>query len=99
MTATPEKPEGNSGGHPHRAGGWSYSDWAGIVYPARNPRGFHEATYLADFFDTHRNQHVVLTIRLNAKTLPPMDRARLGHPPILFTAKLWQKFSAEPDGG
>ena len=32
--------------------GWSYSDWNGIVYPSRRPRGFHEAAYLAEFFDT-----------------------------------------------
>ena len=32
--------------------GWSYSDWEGIVYPASKPRGFHEAAYLAEFFDT-----------------------------------------------
>jgi len=32
--------------------GWSYADWAGIVYPSRKPRGFHEAEYLAAFFDT-----------------------------------------------
>ncbi len=32
--------------------GWSYDDWGGIVYPARRPRGFHEATWLADYFDT-----------------------------------------------
>ncbi len=32
--------------------GWSYPDWAGYVYPLRRPKGFHEATYLAEFFDT-----------------------------------------------
>src|ERR1700693_5614323 len=32
--------------------GWSYSDWAGYVYPVPRPKGFHEATYLAQFFDT-----------------------------------------------
>ena len=32
--------------------GWSYADWAGIVYPARKPAGFHEAAYLSQFFDT-----------------------------------------------
>ncbi|MDA2914652.1 hypothetical protein MYX77_12010, partial [Acidobacteriia bacterium AH_259_A11_L15] len=32
--------------------GWSYEDWAGIVYPTPRPRGFHEATYLAEYFDT-----------------------------------------------
>src|SRR5258708_21160727 len=32
--------------------GWSYADWAGIGYPPRKPRGFHEAAYLPEFFDT-----------------------------------------------
>ena len=31
--------------------GWSYKDWAGIVYPSPNPRGFHGAEYLARYFD------------------------------------------------
>jgi hypothetical protein len=41
-------------GHILRVGpaGWSYPDWAGYVYPSRRARGFHEATYLAEFFDT-----------------------------------------------
>src|ERR1700719_395571 len=32
--------------------GWSYPDWAGYAYPSPKPKGFHEATYLAEFFDT-----------------------------------------------
>ncbi len=32
--------------------GWSYADWEGIVYPRSKPRGFHEAAYLAQYFDT-----------------------------------------------
>ena len=31
--------------------GWSYNDWNGIVYPSPRPRGFHEAAYLANYFD------------------------------------------------
>jgi uncharacterized protein YecE (DUF72 family) len=75
--------------------GWSYSDWAGYVYPARRVRGFHEATYLAQFFDT---------IEINTSFYGPMraDHAKLwvervsGNPRFLFTAKLWQKFTHEP---
>src|SRR6266576_3626957 len=52
MTATPEHPKGTAGAIRIGPAGWSYADWAGIVYPARRPRGFHEAAYLADFFDT-----------------------------------------------
>lgn len=74
--------------------GWSYSDWAGIVYPHRRPRGFHEAAYLAEFFDT---------IEINTSFYNPLkpDMAaqwieRISfNPRFLFTAKLWQKFTHE----
>jgi uncharacterized protein YecE (DUF72 family) len=74
--------------------GWSYSDWGGIVYPTRRPRGFHEATYLAGYFDT---------IEINTSFYNPLrpdfaaqwlDRVSL-NPRFLFTAKLWQKFTHE----
>ena len=74
--------------------GWSYSDWNGIVYPSRRPRGFHEATYLAEFFDT---------IEINTSFYNPL-RPELaaqwvervsGNPHFLFTAKLWQRFTHE----
>ena len=75
--------------------GWSYTDWAGYVYPARRPKGFHEATYLAQFFDT---------IEINTSFYGPMraDHAKLWvervseNPRFLFTAKLWQKFTHDP---
>ncbi|MBZ5695321.1 MAG: DUF72 domain-containing protein [Acidobacteriia bacterium] len=74
--------------------GWSYSDWNGIVYPARRPRGFHEAAYLSEFFDT---------IEINTSFYNPLrpDFAAqwlelvAGNPRFLFTAKLWQKFTHE----
>lgn len=74
--------------------GWSYADWAGIVYPARRSREFHEATYLAEYFDT---------IEINTSFYQPL-RANLceqwlervaANPRFLFTAKLWQKFTHE----
>lgn len=74
--------------------GWSYADWGGIVYPHRRPRGFHEATYLAQFFDT---------IEINTSFYNPL-RPELAaqwieriaaNPRFLFTAKLWQKFTHE----
>ena len=50
--------------------GWSYTDWAGYVYPTRRAKGFHEATYLAQFFDT---------IEINTSFYGPMraDHAKL----------------------
>jgi uncharacterized protein YecE (DUF72 family) len=74
--------------------GWSYSDWNSIVYPHRRPRAFHEATYLAEFFDT---------IEINTSFYNPL-RPELAaqwveriaaNPRFLFTAKLWQKFTHE----
>ena len=74
--------------------GWSYEDWAGIVYPRRRPRDFHEATYLADYFDT---------IELNVTFYRPVpaEMARgwvervAANPRFLFATKLWQQFTHE----
>jgi uncharacterized protein YecE (DUF72 family) len=75
--------------------GWSYSDWSGYVYPARRNKGFHEAAYLSEFFDT---------IEINTSFYQPLrpDHAALwvervsANPAFLFTAKLWQKFTHDP---
>ncbi len=72
--------------------GWSYDDWAGIVYPRPKPRGFHEAGYLAQFFDT---------IEINSSFYhPPAEKTvrswirRVAHnPQFKFSAKLWQRFT------
>lgn len=72
--------------------GWSYADWNGIVYPSPRPRGFHEATYLAEYFDA---------IEINTSFYSPLkpelaaqwiDRIAQ-NPRFLFTAKLSQKFT------
>ena len=79
--------------------GWSYADWAGIVYPVRKkPRGFHEATYLAEFFDT---------IEINTSFYHPLrpEHCRQwiervsANPRFTFTAKLLQKFTHESGAG
>jgi uncharacterized protein YecE (DUF72 family) len=75
--------------------GWSYPDWTGYVYPSRRPRNFHEAAYLAEFFDT---------IEINTSFYQPLrpDFAAhwielvAGNPRFVFTAKLWQKFTHDP---
>ncbi len=75
--------------------GWSYADWSGYVYPVRRSKGFHEASYLAEFFDT---------IEINTSFYQPLrpDHAALwvervaANPAFLFTAKLWQKFTHDP---
>ena len=74
--------------------GWSYADWAGIVYPAKRPHGFHEAAYLSEYFDT---------IEINTSFYQPLRPAvcwqwleRVArNPRFLFTAKLWQRFTHE----
>jgi uncharacterized protein YecE (DUF72 family) len=75
--------------------GWFYADWSDYVYPAPRPKGFHEAAYLSQFFDT---------IEINTSFYQPMrpDHAALwlekvaGNPNFIFTAKLWQKFTHDP---
>jgi uncharacterized protein YecE (DUF72 family) len=72
--------------------GWSYPDWSGYVYPSPRPKGFHPATYLAQFFDT---------IEINTSFYAPLrpEHARQwlervsANPQFLFTAKLWQRFT------
>jgi uncharacterized protein YecE (DUF72 family) len=75
--------------------GWSYPDWAGYVYPSPRRKGFHEATYLAEFFDT---------IEINTSFYQPLrpdhatqwiDRVA-ANPRFVFTAKLWQRFTHDP---
>ena len=96
---TPRSNKADSSGSPAptsilRVGpaGWSYPDWAGYVYPSRRAKGFHEATYLAEFFDT---------IEINTSFYQPLrpdhaaqwiDRVA-ANPRFVFTAKLWQRFT------
>jgi uncharacterized protein YecE (DUF72 family) len=87
------KPESNS---VIRVGpaGWSYPDWAGYVYPSRRRKGFHEATYLAEYFDT---------IEINTSFYNPIRPEHAeqwiervaANPRFVFTAKLWQRFTHE----
>jgi uncharacterized protein YecE (DUF72 family) len=74
--------------------GWSYADWDGTVYPRSKPRGFHEAAYLAQYFDT---------IEINTSFYNPL-RAEVAeswvqrvqrNPAFQFTAKLWKRFTHE----
>src|SRR6202171_1579104 len=94
QVASPESPADDAPSAALRVGpaGWSYPDWAGYVYPMRRSKGFHEATYLAEFFDT---------IEINTSFYQPLrpdhaakwiDYVR-ANPRFLFTAKLWQRFT------
>jgi uncharacterized protein YecE (DUF72 family) len=72
--------------------GWSYKDWIGIMYPRRKPPHFHEATFLADYFDT-----IELNVTFYRPVLAGMAKdwiERVSHNPnFVFTAKLWQEFT------
>lgn len=72
--------------------GWSYPDWFGYVYPTPKRKGFHEAAYLAQFFDT---------IEINTSFYSPVrpehaaqwiDRVA-SNPRFVFTAKLLKRFT------
>jgi uncharacterized protein YecE (DUF72 family) len=77
--------------------GWSYADWKGYVYPERKTKGFHEAEYLAGFFDT---------IEINTSFYAPIrpEHAKLwiekvaANARFLFTAKLWRRFTHDLTG-
>jgi uncharacterized protein YecE (DUF72 family) len=72
--------------------GWSYSDWSGYAYPTKKPKGFHEVSYLAEFFDT---------IEINTSFYNPVraDHAQgwvgrvAANRNFMFTAKMWQQFT------
>src|SRR5262245_54769025 len=72
--------------------GWSYADWKGYVYPEKKVKGFHEAEYLATFFDT---------IEINTSFYGPIRPAHAklwlervaANARFAFAAKLLQRFT------
>lgn len=72
--------------------GWSYKDWAGIVYPDPAPRGFDPLGYVAAFFDV---------VEVNSTFYGPQPASVANrwaervaaNPEFLFTAKLWRRFT------
>jgi len=71
-----KKSEGNCGDDSHRSGGMVLRGLGRDRLSARKPRGFHEAAYLAEYFDTIEiNTSFYPAAR--AEHCPPMDRARL----------------------
>ena len=76
--------------------GWEYPDWAGIVYPSPEPRGFDRLRYLSRFF---------ATVEVNATFYRPFgadvaarwcERVR-DAPAFRFGAKVWRRFTHERD--
>lgn len=74
--------------------GWSYPDWAGVVYPRPRPRGFDPLSYLAKMIDL---------IEINSTFYHPGSKKNADSwvarthelPNFKFTAKLWRKFTHE----
>ena len=66
--------------------GWSYPDWAGVVYPLKKTRGFDPLAYLASYFN-------LIEINSTFYRLPPPSTAarwveRVAHAPeFRFTLK------------
>jgi len=81
--------------------GWSYRDWAGVVYPAGAGRDFDRLSYLAEYFDTIEIN--VTFYRFPEARICRQWAARTGNNPgFRFTAKLHRNFthdwsSAGPD--
>jgi uncharacterized protein YecE (DUF72 family) len=72
--------------------GWSYKDWWGIVYPIPKPRGFHEASYLANYFDTIEINFSFYR-PIMAKTAAAWLKRVQQNENFRFTAKLWRGFT------
>lgn len=72
--------------------GWSYSDWAGPVYPKPKPRGFDPLCYLAGFFDTIEINNTFYRPPTRDNALSWIERVD-ANPSFRFTAKLWRRFT------
>ncbi len=71
--------------------GWSYADWAGIVYPKPRKRGFSELVFLSRYFNT-----IEINTTFYHPIAPAMAQAwvqKIGSREFQFTAKLWQRFT------
>lgn len=76
--------------------GWSYKDWAGIVYPKQKSPRFDPLRYLSQYFDA---------IEVDSTFYRPMPRAYAeswaerveDNRDFRFTAKLWKRFTHERD--
>ena len=74
--------------------GWSYPDWAGIVYPKPKPRGFDPLAFLSGFVDA-------IEINSSFYAPPPEKNCQswlqrvADRPGFCFTLKLWRRFTHE----
>src|SRR5579884_2292877 len=76
--------------------GWTYADWKGVVYPATRSRSFRPLAYMAQLFDV---------VEINTSFYAPLQPGTAErwleqiepYPTFCFTAKLWQRFTHEPE--
>ncbi len=76
--------------------GWEYPDWAGIVYPRPEPRGFDRLRHLARFYGT---------VEVNATFYRPFPEDVAARwcdrvadvPGFRFGAKVWRRLTHERD--
>jgi uncharacterized protein YecE (DUF72 family) len=76
--------------------GWSYPDWAGIVYPPGAGSRFDQLAYLARFFhavEVNSSFYRPPTERMTASWV----RRTAEHQPFRFAVKLHQRFTHERD--
>jgi uncharacterized protein YecE (DUF72 family) len=72
--------------------GWHYDDWAGVVYPDPNPRGFDPLRYLAGYFDTVELNNTFYRPPVE-KTARSWIRRVEDRADFRFTAKLYRRFT------
>jgi uncharacterized protein YecE (DUF72 family) len=74
--------------------GWSYADWAGVVYPRPAPKGFDALEFMAGYMDTvevNSTFYRPATAEVARKWVERVER----NPRFRFTAKLWRRFTHE----
>ena len=74
--------------------GWSYKDWNGIVYPRSRPAGFHEVSYLANYFpliEVNTSFYRPLRPEISRLWVRKIEHRR----DFQFTAKLYRGFTHE----
>jgi uncharacterized protein YecE (DUF72 family) len=72
--------------------GWSYKDWAGIVYPRPKPKEFDALSYIAGFFDTIEVNSTFYRPARESVARTWLERVEFNRD-FRFTAKLWRRFT------
>jgi len=76
--------------------GWSYDDWADIVYPPHAPRGFDRLVYLAGLFDTVEVNSSFYRIP-SRRTTESWARRTAGLEKFTFSVKLYRGLTHQRD--